>query len=84
MTGIGDENAPACSKTRGGSPETKIVRYIAPYDAVAHKDSLNQAKAFIEAAEAAHQKVLVAFYTPGTHRLRCRAWPAISISSRNS
>jgi hypothetical protein len=41
---------------------TKIVRYIAPYDAIAHRDSLNKAIAFVKAAEAAGQEILVAFY----------------------
>jgi hypothetical protein len=41
---------------------TKIVRYIAPYDAIAHRDSLSRAIAFINAAEAAGQEILVAFY----------------------
>jgi len=41
---------------------TKIVRYVAPYDAVAHPYSLALVTAFIHAAEAAHQQVLVAFY----------------------
>ena len=41
---------------------TKIVRYVVPYDAVAHPYSLDQAITFISAAEAAHQQVLVAFY----------------------
>ena len=41
---------------------TKIVRYIAPYDAVTHSYSLDQAITFIRAAEAQHQQVLVAFY----------------------
>ena len=62
MTGIGDESARMLQNPRWLALKTRIVRYIAPYDAVAHRDSLNKAKAFIEAAEAAHQKVLVAFY----------------------
>ena len=41
---------------------TKIVRYIAPYDAIAHRDSLNKAIAFVKAAESAGQEILVAFY----------------------
>jgi hypothetical protein len=41
---------------------TKIVRYIAPYDAVVHSYSLDQAILFIRAAEAQHEQVLVAFY----------------------
>jgi hypothetical protein len=41
---------------------TKIARYIAPYDAVAHRDSLANATAWIHAAEEAHLQILVAFY----------------------
>ena len=41
---------------------TKIVRYIAPYDAVTHSFSLDKAILFIREAEAHHQQVLVAFY----------------------
>ena len=41
---------------------TKVVRYIAPYDAVIHSYSLDQAIVFIRAAEAQHEQVLVAFY----------------------
>ena len=62
MTGIGDEHARMFQNPRWIGLKTRIVRYIAPYDAVAHKDSLNRAKGFIQAAEANHQKVLVAFY----------------------
>jgi hypothetical protein len=62
MTGIGDENAKMFQSSFWTRLHTKIVRYIAPYDAVAHRDSLNKARAFIQGAEAAHQKVLVAFY----------------------
>jgi hypothetical protein len=41
---------------------TKIVRYIAPYDAVVHSYSLDKAIVWIRAAEAQHEQVLVAFY----------------------
>jgi hypothetical protein len=41
---------------------TRIARYIAPYDAAVHPDSLARARAWITAAEAKHIKVLVAFY----------------------
>ncbi len=41
---------------------TKIVRYIAPYDAAVRGDAPSQATAWIHAAEAQHQQVLVAFY----------------------
>jgi hypothetical protein len=62
ITGIGDEHAQMFTNPLWLRLHTKIVRYIAPYDAVAHRDSLAYATAFIHAAEAAHQQVLVAFY----------------------
>ena len=40
----------------------KIARYIAPYDAVAHRDSLANAGTWIRAAEARHAQILVSFY----------------------
>jgi hypothetical protein len=62
MTGIGDEHAQMFQNPFWLRLHTKIVRYIAPYDAVAHSYSLDQAINFIRAAEALHQQVLVAFY----------------------
>jgi len=41
---------------------TKIARYIAPYDAAVRSFSYDQAKVWIQAAEAKHQQILVAFY----------------------
>ena len=41
---------------------TKIVRYIAPYDAANHIDDMNRARLWIAQAEATHQQILVAFY----------------------
>jgi hypothetical protein len=62
LTGIGDEQAQMFRNPLWQQLHTKIVRYIAPYDAVAHLTSLNNAITFIQAAEAAHEQVLVAFY----------------------
>jgi len=62
VTGIGDENPQMFQNPFWLRLHTKIVRYIAPYDAIAHRDSLNKAIAFINAAEAAGQEILVAFY----------------------
>lgn len=61
-TGIGDEQATMFSNPLYTQLHTKIVRYIAPYDAVVHPYSLDKAIVFIHDAEAAHEKVLVAFY----------------------
>src|SRR6516164_4804278 len=62
VTGIGDENPQMFRNPFWLRLHTKIVRYIAPYDAIAHRDSLNKAIAFVKAAEAAGQEILVAFY----------------------
>jgi Glycosyl hydrolase catalytic core len=62
VTGVGDEHAQMFSEPLWQQLHTQIVRYIAPYDAVAHSYSLDQAILFIRAAEAQHQQVLVAFY----------------------
>ena len=62
MTGIGDEHAEMFANPLWQQLHTKIVRYIAPYDAAVHPYSLDQATRWIRAAEAQHQQVLVAFY----------------------
>ncbi len=62
ITGIGDEHVAMFSQPIYQRLHTKIVRYIAPYDAVRHKDSIALATAFIRSAELDHQQVLVAFY----------------------
>jgi hypothetical protein len=62
LTGIGDEQVELFGNPLWQQLHTKIVRYIAPYDAIAHPYSLNRAKLWIREAEAHHQQVLVAFY----------------------
>ncbi|HEV2998382.1 MAG TPA: hypothetical protein VGX16_04700 [Solirubrobacteraceae bacterium] len=62
LTGLGDEQTEMFSDPNWRQLGTRISRYIAPYDAVAHRDSLDKARAWITAAEAQHQQVLVAFY----------------------
>jgi hypothetical protein len=62
LTGIGDESDEMFGNPLWAQLHTKIVRYIAPYDAVAHSYSLDKATLFIREAEAHHQQVLVAFY----------------------
>jgi hypothetical protein len=62
LTGVGNENPKMFANSLYQQLRTKIVRYVAPYDAVAHPYSLDQAITFIHDAEAAHQQVLVAFY----------------------
>lgn len=62
LTGIGDEQSLMFTNPLWRQLHTKIVRYIAPYDAVAHPYSLQLATNFIRAAEAQHEQVLIAFY----------------------
>jgi hypothetical protein len=62
LTGIGDESDEMFGNPLWAQLHTKIVRYIAPYDAVVHPYSLDKAILFIREAEAHHQQVLVAFY----------------------
>jgi hypothetical protein len=62
LVGLGNENARMFRNGYYTQLNTKIVRYIAPYDAVAHRYSLDQAITFIQGAEANHEQVLVAFY----------------------
>ncbi len=62
LVGIGDEQDEMFSDPDWQRLHTKIVRYIAPYDAAVHPYSLSQAASWIREAEADHQQVLVAFY----------------------
>jgi hypothetical protein len=62
LTGIGDEQTEMFANPLWLQLHTKIVRYIAPYDAAVRPYSLQLARAWIASAEAAHQQVLVAFY----------------------
>lgn len=62
LTGIGDNNTKMFYSTYWTRLHTKVVRFVAPYDAAVHRNSLVRATAFIQAAEAAHQRILVAFY----------------------
>jgi hypothetical protein len=61
-TGIGDEQLQMFSNPLWQQLHTRIARYIAPYDAVAHPYSLARASAWIRAAEARHLRILVSFY----------------------
>jgi hypothetical protein len=62
LTGIADNNPAIFASPHWTRLKTRIVRYVAPYDAVTRRKTLAAATAFIRAAEAAHQEVLVAFY----------------------
>ena len=62
FTGLGDEKPEMFTDPNWLQLRTKIARYIVPYDAVAHSYSLDKAKVWIKAAEAAHQQILIAFY----------------------
>ncbi|MBX5441480.1 MAG: hypothetical protein IRZ32_08125 [Solirubrobacteraceae bacterium] len=60
--GIGDQQASMFSSPLFQQLDVPIVRYIAPYDAMDHGDDARNAAAFIEAAQKAGARVLVAFY----------------------
>jgi hypothetical protein len=62
LTGLGNQNAKMFRNPLYKQLDMPIVRYVAPYDAVAHPYSLDLAETFIHDAEAAHEQVLVAFY----------------------
>jgi hypothetical protein len=62
LTGIGDQQTEMFANPLWTQLHTKIARYIAPYDAAVRPYSLQLARAWIAAAEANHQQVLVAFY----------------------
>jgi hypothetical protein len=62
LTGLGDQQTEMFTNPLWTQLHTKIARYIAPYDAAVRPYSLQLARAWITAAEAAHQQVLVAFY----------------------
>ncbi len=62
LTGISNETPRMFANPLWQQLNTKVVRYVVPYDAVVHPYSLDQAIVFIRDAEATHQQVLVAFY----------------------
>jgi hypothetical protein len=62
LTGIGDQETEMFGNPLWQQLHTKIVRYIAPYDAAVRPFSLQAAARWIAAAEAQHQQVLIAFY----------------------
>ncbi|HEX3511723.1 MAG TPA: hypothetical protein VHT27_11565 [Solirubrobacteraceae bacterium] len=62
LIGIGDERSEMFTNPLWQQLHTRIARYIAPYDAAVHSDSLSRARTWIKAAEAAHVQILVSFY----------------------
>jgi hypothetical protein len=62
LVGLGDEYAEMFANPLWRQLHTKIARYIAPYDAVAHRDSIANATTWIHTAEEQGAQVLVAFY----------------------
>ncbi len=62
LVGLGDEHVEMFENPLWQQLHTKIARYIAPYDAVAHRDSLARATAWIEKAEEQKAQILVAFW----------------------
>jgi hypothetical protein len=62
MTGIGDDQDEMFSNQLWKQLHTQIVRDIVPYDVAVRPYDLQRATAWIRAAEAQHQRILVAFY----------------------
>jgi hypothetical protein len=62
ITGIGDDTTEMFSDPNWQRLHTKIARYVVPYDAIAHPYWLSLSDAWIHAAEASHQQILIAFY----------------------
>ena len=62
MTGIGDEKTEMFTNPLWQQLHTRITRYIVPYDAAVRPYSLRLATAWIRAAEAQNQQILIAFY----------------------
>jgi hypothetical protein len=62
LVGIGDEQPEMFGNPLWQQLHVRIARYIAPYDAAVHPDSLARARAWIAGAEAQHVQILVAFY----------------------
>ncbi len=60
--GIGDQQAAMFANPLFQALDVPIVRYIAPYDAMAHGVDARNADAFIRAAQLSGKQVLVAFY----------------------
>jgi hypothetical protein len=61
-TGLGDESPEMFRDPDATRLQTKIARYIVPWDAVAHSYSLDKAKVWVKAAEERHMQILIAFY----------------------
>src|SRR5438132_551839 len=62
LVGIGDEQPEMFGSPLWQQLHTRIARYIAPYDAVVHRESLARVTSWIRGAEEQHTQVLVAFY----------------------
>jgi hypothetical protein len=62
LTGLGDESTEMFGNQNWKQLNTKIARYIVPYDAAVHSFSLDKAKLWMKAAESQHMQILVAFY----------------------
>jgi hypothetical protein len=60
--GLGDEQSKMFASPLWQQLHTTIARYIAPYDAAVRRGSLARARAWIQAAEAQGQVIVVAFY----------------------
>jgi hypothetical protein len=62
LTGIGDQQTEMFGDPLWKQLRTPIARYIAPYDAAVSPDDRGRTNSWIQAATAAHQQILIAFY----------------------
>ncbi len=62
MTGISDSHGEMFASQLWQQLHTQIARLTVPYDVAVRPYDLEQAEAWIHAAEARHQKILLAFY----------------------
>ena len=62
LVGLDDQQMSMFASPLWQQLRTRVVRYVAPYDAAVRRGSRARATAWIEAAEAQHQQILVAFY----------------------
>jgi hypothetical protein len=80
LVGIGDEYAQMFGEPLWQQLHTKIARYIVPYDAVAHRDSLARATAWIRSGEEQNVQMLVAFWHSGHTPTKL---PSVSLYKRD-
>src|SRR5947208_12731541 len=66
LVGLGDQQMSMFASPLWQQLRTRVVRYVSPYYAAVRRGSRARATAWIEAAEAQHQQILVASTTRST------------------